>query len=233
MSDYFERRINEEIIKSKKMAWFGFYTSIFFCIVLTLTIYHLAPLKMTEVKVLVVDKNTGYASEISTIDNFETGKDVNLSASEALHRYFVQTYIYAHDSYNHYAVRDAWETVRMFSSEEVFIEYNNRIKSGEFQNSLGTEKNFETKILSMELLPTVTDFQGEEKGRIMLARVERIIKHYGEEVEKKTGTVRISYGFDHKLRMERRARDKNPLGFVVTSYQFTPDYIQQAQEEKQ
>jgi hypothetical protein len=33
----------------------------------------------------------------------------------------------------------------------------------------------------------------------------------------------LTFGYDADLDMDEKARNMNPLGFVVTSYKFTPD----------
>ena len=234
MTKAFEQRLEEENLKTKRLALIGFYAMTLVSLGLTATIFYLAPLKITEVKLLVVDKNTGYTSSISTLENFETGKAENISAETAMAKYFVQHYIQMHDSYNHYAVRNAWEQVQIFSTEEVFAAYAQRIKDGSMPALLGKDKNMEVNILSLKPLPTKTDFKGKNTGQIMEARVERMIKDvYGNVYSKQTGTVIVTFGFDDKLKMEERARNANPLGFTVTAYVFNPDQIQEQIEPQE
>ena len=210
--------------QSKRTAWRAFAVMTVLCVVLTIAIMMMTPLKRTEVRLLVVDKNTGYPSEITALADFPAGDTRQMQASEALNKYFVQAYIIAHDSYNHYNVRDAYRTVQLWSTEDVFADYA-KLFSGanDIQKSIGSEKVLEVVVHSMNPLPQPTEFNGEETGKMMQARIEKIIRR-GYTVEKRaTGTVTISFGYDTNLRMDEQSRNFNPLGFTVTAYQFVPD----------
>ena len=210
--------------QSKRTAWRAFAVMTVLCVVLAIAIMMMTPLKRTEVRLLVVDKNTGYPSEITALADFPAGDTRQMQASEALNKYFVQSYIIAHDSYNHYNVRDAYRTVQLWSTEDVFADYA-KLFSGanDIQKSIGSEKVLEVVVHSMNPLPQPTEFNGEETGKMMQARIEKIIRR-GDTVEKRaTGTVTISFGYDTNLRMDEQSRNFNPLGFTVTAYQFVPD----------
>ena len=101
MTKYFEQRLDEENIKSKKVAWWAFTAMTLVCFALTFTIMRMTPLKRTEVKVLVVDKNTGLPTEVTSLATFETGNVRQMSDIEALNKYFTNQSIVAHDSYNY------------------------------------------------------------------------------------------------------------------------------------
>ena len=77
MTKYFEQRLDEENIKSKKVAWWAFTAMTLVCFALTITIMRMTPLKRTEVKVLVVDKNTGKLQRENIKETKEEGASMN------------------------------------------------------------------------------------------------------------------------------------------------------------
>ena len=78
---YFEQRLDEENLKSKRVAWTVFAAMTLIAAGLTVTLVRLMPLKRTEVKVLVVDKNMGLSSEITALSDFESGNVREMTAS--------------------------------------------------------------------------------------------------------------------------------------------------------
>ena len=222
MTKYFEQQLEEINEKSRKTAWRAFGVMSGICVILAGAIFAMTPLKRTEVRLLVVDKNTGYPTEITTLADFQSGNVKQITANEALNKYFVQQYIIAHDSYNHYTVRNDWKVVQMYSTPEVFNDYKRKFANG-IEERIGKNKVMEVIIHSMNLMPTKTDYNGKNIGRIMQARVEKIVRS-GENIEERsTGTVTISFAYDDHLKMDEQARNTNPLGFTVTAYQYAFD----------
>ena len=222
MTKYFEQQLEEINEKSRKTAWTAFGVMSGICVILAGAIFAMTPLKRTEVRLLVVDKNTGYPTEITTLADFQSGNVKQITANEALNKYFVQQYIIAHDSYNHYTVRNDWKVVQMYSTPEVFNDYKRKFANG-IEERIGKNKVMEVIIHSMNLMPTKTDYNGKNIGRIMQARVEKIVRS-GENIEERsTGTVTISFAYDDHLKMDEQARNTNPLGFTVTAYQYAFD----------
>ena len=219
---YFEQQLEEINEKSRKTAWAAFAAACGVSIILAGAIFVMTPLKRTEVRLLVVDKNTGYPSEITTLADFQSGNVKQMTANEALSKHFVQQYIIAHDSYNHYTVRNDWKVVQMYSTPEVFNDYKRKFANG-IEERIGKDKVMEVIIHSMNLMPTKTDYNGKNIGRIMQARVEKVVRAGENIMERSTGTVTISFAYDEHLKMDEQARNTNPLGFTVTAYQFAFD----------
>ena len=224
MSGHFEEILELKNEQSKRIAWIAFGVMTVLCVVLAIAIMMMTPLKRTEVRLLVVDKNTGYPSEITALADFPTGDTRQMQASEALNKYFVQAYITAHDSYNHYAVRDAYKTVQLWSTQQVFMDYARKFDGdNDIQARLGKNKVMEVVVHSINPLPQKTDFNGKEEGKIYQARIEKIIRS-GDQIDSRaTGTVTITFGYDKYLKMDEQSRNLNPLGFTVTAYQFVRD----------
>ena len=224
MSKTFEEMLELKNEQSKRTAWIAFSVMTVLSVVLAIAIMMMTPLKRTEVRLLVVDKNTGYPSEITALADFPTGDTRQMQASEALNKYFVQAYITAHDSYNHYAIREAYKTVQLWSTQQVFADYSQKFSGdNDIQARLGKNKVLEVVVHSINPLPQKTDFNGKEEGKIYQARIEKIIRS-GDQIDSRaTGTVTITFGYDKYLKMDEQSRNLNPLGFTVTAYQFVRD----------
>lgn len=223
---YFEQRLDEENIKSKKIAWIFAAGSALISIALTVAIYLMLPLKTTDVKVLIVDKNTGYPTEVTSIAEFETGNLREITASEALNKFFAQQYIILHDSYQYYSIRDAYSKIALFSTESVFNEYKAKFEPPiEIEKQLGDKKTLEVNVISLSPQNVVTPFKDTENGVTMTARVEKTIREENRILEKSSGIVTMTFGYDAELAMDEKARNINPFGFTVTSYRFDADQI--------
>lgn len=222
---YFEQRLDEENVKSRKIAWFAFAVMTLISLFLAITIMRLTPLKRTEVKVLVVDKNTGLPSEITALSDFETGNIKSISGAEALNKFFTNQYIVAHDSYNFYAIREAYATVALYSNDEVFNDYKKKFEPPiSIEKQLGTGRNLDVIVnaITQENIPT--PFKNSNEGGItMRARIEKVIRDGNQILSRQSGTVLMTFGYDADLEMDEKARNTNPFGFTVTSYRFTPD----------
>ena len=225
MTKYFEQRLDEENIKSKKVAWWAFTAMTLVCFALTFTIMRMTPLKRTEVKVLVVDKNTGLPTEVTSLATFETGNVRQMSAIEALNKYFTNQYIVAHDSYNYYAIRNDYSTVQIYSTQEVFDDYKKKFEPPvSIEKQLGKDKNLEISVVTIEQEDIPTPFKGEEDtGVTMRARIDKTIRNGDQILSRQSGIVTLTFAYDADLDMDEKARNMKPLGFVVTSYKFTPD----------
>lgn len=224
MTKKFEEILELKNEQSRIVAWRAFAVMTVLCVVLAIAIMMMTPLKRTEVRLLVVDKNTGYPSEITALADFPTGDTKQMQASEALNKYFVQAYITAHDSYNHYAVREAYKTVQLWSTQQVFADYSQKFSGdNDIQARLGKNKVLEVVVHSINPLPQKTDFNGKEEGKIYQARIEKIIRSGYQIDSRATGTVTITFGYDKYLKMDEQSRNLNPLGFTVTAYQFVRD----------
>ena len=88
----FEERLDEQNIKSMRVAWTVAALSLLVTLGLSGAIYFMLPLKTTDVKVLIVDKNTGYPTEVTSLAEFETGNLRAITSSEALNKFFAQQY---------------------------------------------------------------------------------------------------------------------------------------------
>ena len=220
MTKYFEQRLDEENIKSKKVAWWAFTAMTLVCFALTITIMRMTPLKRTEVKVLVVDKNTGLPTEVTSLATFETGNVRQMSDIEALNKYFTNQYIVAHDSYNYYAIRNDYSTVQIYSTQEVFDDYKKKFEPPvSIEKQLGKDKNLEISVVTIEQEDIPTPFKGEEDtGVTMRARIDKTIRNGDQILSRQSGIVTLTFGYDADLDMDEKARNMNPLGFVVTSY---------------
>ena len=156
---------------------------------------------------------------------FETGNVRQMSDIEALNKYFTNQYIVAHDSYNYYAIRNDYSTVQIYSTQEVFDDYKKKFEPPvSIEKQLSKDKNLEISVVTIEQEDIPTPFKGEEDtGVTMRARIDKTIRNGDQILSRQSGIVTLTFGYDADLDMDEKARNMNPLGFVVTSYKFTPD----------
>ena len=224
----FEERLDEQNIKSMRVAWTVAALSLLVTLGLSGAIYFMLPLKTTDVKVLIVDKNTGYPTEVTSLAEFETGNLRAITGSEALNKFFAQQYIILHDSYQHYSIRDACSKVELFSTDSVFAEYRVKFQPpNNIEQRMGTKRTLEVNVISLSPQSTPTPFKDGDNGVTMTARVEKLVREGSRVLDKTTGTVTMTFGYDTELAMQEAARNINPFGFQVTSYRFDPDQVAQ------
>ena len=220
----FEESLSVENLKSKKFAWLIVFIITAVCAVQGAAIYRMVPLKRTEVKVMVVDKNTGLPTEITSLADFETGNIRKMTSIEALNKFFVNQYIIAHDGYDYYSIREAYATIQLYSEPKVFEEYALKFKPPQnLDKELGKDKNIEVNVNTITPQDVVTPFRDGDGGFTMQARIEKTIRNGEHILLKSSGTVTITFGYNADLYMDARARTMNPLGFTVTSYRYDPD----------
>lgn len=225
---YFEQRLDEENIKSKKAAWALVGVLAIVSLGLTGAIVKMLPLKMTDVKVLVVDKNTGYPSEVTALSSFATDNVKSITADDALNKFFSQRYIISHDSYNFYAIRDAYAAVQLYSTADVFADYQKKFAPpNSIEKRLGKDKVIDINVISLTPQNIPTPFKDGENGVTMQARVEKTLRQGDQVLQKTSGIVTLTFGYDADLNMDEKARNINPFGFTVTSYRFDPDQVSQ------
>lgn len=225
---HFEERLDEQNIKSARIAWTVAGLSLVVVLGLTGAIFYMLPLKQTDVKVLIVDKNTGYPTSVTSLAQFETGNIREITGSEALNKFFAQQYIILHDSYQYHSVRDAYSKVALFSTDTVFAEYRAIFAPpNNIEQRMGTKRTLEVNVVSLSPQTTPTPFKDGENGVTMTARVEKLVREGDKILDKITGTVTMTFGYDTELALDEAARNVNPFGFLVTSYRFDPDQMTQ------
>lgn len=222
---YFEQRLDEENLKSKRIAWTAFGAMTLVSIALAIAVMIMMPLKQTAVKLLVVDKNTGLPSEITALGNIASGDLRQITGAEALSKYFANQYIIARDSYNYYSVRGQFEAVQLYSTPEVFDDYYRRFfGENSIEKQLGRNRVMEVNVVSITPQNIPTRFKDREDGGITVqARVEKQIREGDQVLSRNSGVVTMTFGFDDDLHMDEKARNMNPFGFTVTSYRFDAD----------
>lgn len=220
----FEIRLDEENIKSKKIAWSVAALSCALNIALVGTIAYMSPLKQTEVKLLVVDKNTGYPSEVTALSKFASGDMKELSKAQAMNKYFANQYIHLYESYNFYSLRTTYAMVQLYSSKPVFERYFARFQPPiNIEQTMGRNRTMQVEVASITQEPVATPFKEMDDGVTMRARIEKKIFEDGRFIQSEVGTVVMTMGYDADAKMDEKTRNLNPFGFTVTSYQFTPD----------
>jgi type IV secretion system protein VirB8 len=219
----FEATIAQKNHVSKNFAWVVVAVCVVVILCLAGAIFKMLPLKMTDVKVLVLDKVTGQISDVSVLSEFATNDVEELSAKTALNKFWIQQYINFYENYEVHSVRDAYSKVRAYSSDEVFNKYN--VKFNPVAGGVNIEQAMRGKVLSIKIKTieknnVVTPFNNTDNGLSYSVRVIKQIKKGNNLIKERRGTIRMTFGYLLNAKMDEKTRNINPLGFTVTSYRF-------------
>ncbi|EGL2303399.1 type IV secretion system protein, partial [Shigella sonnei] len=113
----FERQLYAENERSKKNAWRVAVAASLLSLCLGAAICVLVPLKEKELAIVAVGEKTGRTELITQV------KQEKILQSEALGRYFVNTYITLREGYNYPSLQHDYETVQLYSSNTVKDDY--------------------------------------------------------------------------------------------------------------
>lgn len=181
--------------------------------ILSLTaVITLLPLKETETRIFSVDNQTGRTEEIVTVN------DASVTAEKALARYFTDTYIKAREGYNYFRLQQDYDTVMLFSAEPVATEYNAVFKTDKKPQNIYRkgEQTAKIEVLSKIISDSSNKSDPDKQASVRFKKtVQDIIT--GQQREE-YWVLKMTYRFIPDAEMTVSERDKNPLGFVVTSY---------------
>lgn len=182
----------------------------------TISISILAILKIStsntiEPFVIEIDKKSGIVQLVDPV----TVKQY--SADEALNSYFISEYIKAREVFDPYHYNYNYYTkVRLFSSLNVYSEFNNYIKLQDMNDLLNlySDAKSELKIRSIQKLG---------KDALQVRFSVEFTRKDGSSTRKNKIVV-MSYKYA-SLEMNDQQRYVNPLGFQVTSYRVDDEYV--------
>lgn len=224
-----ERSVNYEITvadlarRSERRAWMVAFSAIVMSLILAGGYFYMLPLKEKVPYLVMADAYTGNATVARLRGDFNNN---SITASEALNRANIATFIRARESYdwNLIGQRD-WGTVFTMAEPQVSSTYralySTRNPNGPLQ-IYGKKQAIRVKILSLQL------FGGDAKKGPSGAtvRFQRILfeKSSGASryLDSKIATLEFSY--KPNLAMSEEDRLLNPLGFRVSAYRVDSDY---------
>jgi len=198
--------------RSEKRAWSIAISAIVLLIISWLILLFILPLKEVMPYVIQVNEKTGIPDVITVTD------PIDIRASEALDKYFVNTYIQDRESYTYQTIQQNYTLTQLYSDDRVKADYlafmntNNApdrtMKKGTISvkvNSIILDNLNGSNIATTRIIKTyVTD------------RNETYVKHF---------VIKLSFEYLPKQKIKLSYRLENPLGFTVTSYQLVEENI--------
>ncbi len=154
--------------------------------------------KSLEPYVIEIDDKTGMATVVQQISS------QNYTANEAMRRYFLNKFIQSSTGYNPQTYREDSETIRLFSSPQIYGEYKNRINP----LALGADSKIAVRIKSI----IFKDFNNAE------IRIVREIISSNQGNSTKNEVIFINFYFAPEIKLSMEERLINPLGFQVTKF---------------
>ncbi|EAB3660500.1 type IV secretion system protein [Salmonella enterica] len=206
----FEKQIQAENEKSKKVAWRVAAGSSLLTLCLGVAVSVLAPLKETELAIVSVDNTTGRTELITQVNQEK------ILQSEALGRHFVSTYITLREGYNYPSLQNDYETVQLYSSNTVKDGYL-RLFDGDYAPDKIYNNN--GSFVSVEIISNIIS-DATAPDKLSTVRFKKTVRNFRTgQVSSSFWTARVTYHFEPSKPLLSSSRDLNPLGFTVTSYQ--------------
>lgn len=175
-------------------------------------VVRMMPLKTTEIHLYSVDNQTGRTEEVTRV----TGGV--LSENEAVARYFTDAYLKAREGYNYFRLQFDYDTVMAYSSDPVAGEYTDLFKSPQDPQKIysNAEHTATVEVISKLISPSSA---AGDPDKIAVVRYKKTITQVLTGAKREEYWVaKLTFRFVPENNLGKADRDKNPLGFVVTSY---------------
>lgn len=170
----------------------------------------LAPLKSVKPFIIQVDDKTGVTQVVDPAQSKE------LTANEALKRYFLIKYVRARESFDTIFYKMNLETVRVMSKANVYEEYRQFISAKNPQSVLnvyGSHSRREVHVKSVTLINQNT------------AQLRVTIRSVGKLQTETQAVIWVSFALK-PLDLTLEERNINPLGFIVESYRVDQEIVE-------
>ncbi len=202
-----ERRIK----RSEKIAWIVAACGLTCAVIASVAVMLLTPLKSVVPFVIRVDNATGIVNVVRTMQPGPT------SYNEAITRYFLTTYLHAREGYSRPLAESDFDTVSLMSGlvqRHQYVTYFDPIKDPKSPlNIYNTETTVDIKIKSISFL----------KPNTAAVRYLRI-KRTGQVTKETNWIATVTFKYVNGPETSK-AREINPLGFLVTDYRTDPETI--------
>ncbi|WP_439295220.1 virB8 family protein [Lonepinella sp. BR2882] len=173
----------------------------------------LTPLKTVEPFAIRVDNNTGFTDIVKPLKNAE-----ETSYGEELDKYWLARFITERESYDWSLIQTSYDAVKLFSTPNIFAEYNTYITSPVSPvNLFKQSKKIKVDVLSVTFVRDV--------GQIRFSKT--VLTDSGEadmNIPKTYWLATASFDYKHKITLEQERR-VNPLGFQVTGYRVDAETV--------
>lgn len=213
-----EARSFEAILNYQK-DWIGKKTKLFaycllvICIILAIAIAFLVFKDDKELVLIRVDNTTGYAEVLNRV------AEEDLTADEALGKFFASRYVTLREQYIHGAVKEDYRLVQLYSGSSELDKYL-AFWSKEDAPNIKYEENYSVKIDILAI--SITSGTGDFKVANIRFR-KNILDLRNFKNTEEYFTARLVYDFAPYEKITNKNRLDNPLGFKVEDYEATKD----------
>lgn len=160
--------------------------------------------KSLEPYVIEIDDKTGMASVVEQISS------KTYTANDMVRRYFINKYIQSSLGYNPQTYREDSESIRLFSSSQIYGAYRTRINPF----ALGADSKIDVKVTSMIF---------KENSTVEI-RITKNLNISGQGTTTKNEIIIMNFAFVPELGLSMEERLINPLGFQVTKFDIGDAY---------
>ena len=212
VDDSWTRSITDDLERSRRIAWI--VASVFgaIALLLVLALVLLVPLKTTERSVLLVDRQTGYVEELSSLDA------QSITPDAALTRSFLVQYVAAREGFDASDLQSDYRKVGLWSAGEARERYLASMRSDGLGNPFSTYPpgiRVEAQIKSVSSL-------GPQRSLVRFSTL-RFDRGNRLELEEAWAAV-IDWQYSGSA-MAAEDRYLNPLGFQVVRYAKDPETL--------
>lgn len=204
---------NERNSKFSKMGWKLTIVLSICCILQSIALTVLTPLKTAVPYVMRVDSTSGY------IDIAKPLADDKVTYDEVLSKYFLKEFVINRESYDWDTIQNMFDITKLLSNNNVFSEYEFNIQSALSPlNVLRKDKKVVVTVRGITFI-----------NNLAQVRFVKLVKN-------KDGTPATGYkpttwiatiDFDYKKEIKTEAeRLENPLGFEVISYRVDVENVE-------
>ena len=177
--------------------------------------YYFVPLKSVSPFVIQIDESTGVTEVV------DSKNENDYTQNEVLIKYFADKYIMARENYNYQTYDENRELVRLMSLPDVYRSYYNDINDPNtgYVNTFATRTDRRISLRSLQVRPpnkTTGEITVDARFYVIEVTTQRRPVEY-------TIAVQLICHFDTSSALNDTQRMVNPLGFVVTYYNATPE----------
>lgn len=204
--------INARLRSSKNRAWFIALVMSGVAGLSLLSLLAALPLKQVELRVISVDKSTGYTEIVKTVDKG------NLSEDEAITQSNIVKYVVSRETYDPQDVEENFYEVTAMSTDGALLDYqaiwtnSSTTETPSEQYGFDTTKSVQIKNISFLAPKTV-------QVRFLI----NVNSPAGLEVEHKVAVMSFDY-VQRPTKLEQIFQ--NPLGFKVSKYRVDQELLE-------
>jgi type IV secretion system protein VirB8 len=216
-AEYYRRAVDWEadrsarLAMSERRAWMVAGTACAVAVIAIGGIVLLAPLRRVVPMVFAVDKATGNTELVNALDDRNVAQ---LGYQELSDKHWATQYVTGRESYFYRLLQTDYDTVLMFSSDDVGRDYARLFEGASPRDKvLGPQTEWKVTILSVTL-------QHDGVGNKAVVRFQREQRRLDAERAEPPQYFVATMAYEYKPSLFGREKDliENPLGFRVVSY---------------